>query len=223
MIEQLKKRGYGYGTGFLSPCCSQFIVSIPKNASSYILDWAGNHGWTNAVVGDACDWSAVEEVIVVLRDPLQRWISGVGQYITSYILNVTGAYSLTTGPGPDDQFISSNEFISNYNPVVERFLFDNLERHDDHVWPQIEFFENLLPGAPRKYFFLDSSFEHKFSKHLKFDRVNNLDRNSGDSNPDTEKIQQFVKHRLSMRPELRQRVVNAYTRDYQLIKEVFND
>jgi len=223
VIEQLHKRGYGYGTGFLSPNCAQFIVSIPKNASSYILDWTGRHGWTNAIVGDACNWNAVQEVIVVLRDPLQRWVSGIGQYLTSYVLNVTGAYSLDTGPGPDDQFISADEFITSYNPVVERMLFDNLERHDDHVWPQHEFFKDILKGIPRTYFYLDTDFESKFSRYMKFDSIKNLDRNSGESNPHTNKVQQFIVQRLNIRPELKQRVIDAYAGDYQLIKEVFND
>lgn len=222
MIEQLQKRGYGYGTGFLSPGCAQFVVSIPKNASSYILDWCGHHGWTNAIVGDACDWNRVEEVIVVLRDPLQRWISGIGQYITSYILNVTGVYDWSTGPGPNDQFITGDEFIANYNPVVERMLFDNLDRHDDHVWPQIEFFENVLPSIPRKYFYIDQDFNTKFSKYLNFKHIDGLDSNQGDSNPHTEKVQQFIKSRLNIRPELKQRVIDAYARDYKLIEEVFN-
>jgi hypothetical protein len=222
VIEQLKKKGYGYGSGVLSPDASQFIVNIPKNASSYILDWAGRHHWHATEILSHPDNSVVQEIVVVLRDPLQRWISGMGQYLTSYVLNVTGAYSWNTGPGPDDQFMSGEEFIVNYNPVVERLLFDNLERHDDHVWPQIEFFENLLPGVPRKYFFMDQEFNTKFGDYLRFKHIDGLDSNSGSTNPHTEKVQQFIKSRLNNRPELKQRVIDAYTRDYKLIKEISN-
>lgn len=222
MIEQLKNKGYGYGSGVLSPDASQFIVNIPKNASSYILDWAGHHQWHATEILSHPDNSVVQEIVVVLRDPLQRWISGMGQYLTSYVLNVTGAYSWDTGPGPDDQFMSSDEFVANYNPVVERLLFDNLERHDDHVWPQIEFFENLLPGVPRKYFYIDQTFNSKFGEYLNFQHIDGLDSNSGSTNPHTEKVQQFIKSRLNIRPELRQRVIDAYARDYKLIEEIFN-
>jgi hypothetical protein len=222
MIEQLKKKGYGYGSGVLSPDARQFIVNIPKNASSYILDWATRHQWHASEITSHPSNSVVQEVVVVLRDPLQRWISGIGQYLTSYVLNVTGVYSWETGPGPDDQFMSADEFIANYNPVVERLLFDNLERHDDHVWPQIEFFENLLPSVPRKYFLIDQDFDAKFGQYLGFEHIDNLDSNSGSTNPHTEKVQQFIKGRLNTRPELRQRVIDAYARDYKLIEEVFN-
>ena len=222
MIEQLKKKGYGYGSGVLRSDARQFVVNIPKNASSFILDWASKHGWTAAEILQHPNKHKVEEIIVVLRDPLQRWISGMGQYLTSYVLNVTGAYSWETGPGPHDQYINGNEFVANYNPVVERLLFDNLERHDDHVWPQIEFFENLLPGVPRRYFYIDQDFNNRFAEYLNFEHIEGLDSNSSHTNTNTLKVQQFIQHRLNIRPELKQKVVDAYTRDYKLIKEVFN-
>ena len=222
MIEQLKKKGYGYGSGVLQSDARRFVVNIPKNASSFILDWASKHGWTAAEILQHPNKHKIEEIIVVLRDPLQRWISGMGQYLTSYVLNVTGAYSLDTGPGPNDQYMNGDEFVANYNPVVERLLFDNLERHDDHVWPQIEFFENLLPGVPRRYFYIDQDFNKRFAEYLNFNYIPGLDSNSGDTNPDTLKVQQFIRHRLNIRPELKQRVVDAYAQDYKLIKEVFN-
>jgi hypothetical protein len=219
MIEQLASRGYGYGSGILSPDHDRFLVNIPKNASSYMLDWANRHGWTSAVVVQSND---IKEIIVCVRDPVQRWISGVGQYLTSYVLNVTGAYSWKTGPGPDDQQISGDDFIANYNQVVERLLFDNLSRLDDHVWPQVEFFENLLPTVPRKFFYIDQDFDQRIGKYLGFNPISDLDRNRADSNPDTHKIQTFIRHRLNIRPELEQRVRKAYARDYELIKQVFN-
>ena len=219
MIEQLASRGYGYGSGILSPDHNQFLVNRPKNASSYMLDWANRHGWTSAVVVQN---NSIKEMIVCVRNPVQRWISGVGQYLTSYVLNVTGAYSWETGPGPDDQQISADDFVANYNQVVERLLFDNLSRLDDHVWPQIEFFENLLPTVPRKFFYIDQDFDQCIGEYLGFSPADNLDRNRADTNPNTHKIQTFIRHRLNIRPELEQRVRKAYARDYELIKKVFN-
>jgi len=219
VIAQLAARGYGYGSGILSPDHDHFLLNIPKNASSYVLDWANRHGWTSSVVDQH---NTIKEMIVCIRDPVQRWVSGVGQYLTSYVLNVTGAYSWETGPGPDDQQMSADEFVDNYNSVAERLLFDNLSRLDDHVWPQIEFFENLMPSVPRKFFYIDQDFDQRIGKYLGFSPISNLDRNRADTNPDTYKIQTFIRHRLNTRPELEQRVRKAYARDYELIKQVFN-
>ena len=218
MIEQLASRGYGYGSGILSPNHDRFLVNIPKNASSYMLDWANRHGWTSAVIAQD---NNIKEMIVCVRDPVERWVSGIGQYLTSYVLNVTGAYSWETGPGPDDQQISGDDFIADFNQVVERLLFDNLSRLDDHVWPQIEFFENLIPDVPRKFFYIDQNFDQRIGEYLGFNPISDLDRNSANANTNTHKIQTFIQHRLNIRPELEQRVRKAYARDYALIKEIF--
>ena len=225
MIEQLKNRGFGYGTGSLSPDCSQFIVNIPKNASSYMLDWAGRNGWSMSQVGDTCDWHKVKEVIVVLRDPLERWISGIAQYLHSYILFVQGPNGPIFPDEPMTKFDSgfdANQFVSDYNQVVERLIFDQINRFDDHVWPQHEFFNNLLPDVSRKYFWLGKDFDHNISCYLNFSRLNNLDKNVSKDNKNMHILQQFFKQRFIVRPELAERVKKCYAADYQLIKQVFN-
>ena len=76
MIEQLANRGFGYGTGLLSPDCSKFIVSMPKNASSFVK---------GVLIGARGHWHHSEtlvngqENLVVLRDPIDRWCSGIVQ------------------------------------------------------------------------------------------------------------------------------------------------
>ena len=220
--NRLADRGYGYGSGILSPTHDRFVVNIPKNASSYLLDWGNHHGWTAAEINNIDYSHTLQEVIVVLRDPMQRWISGIAQYLTGYVLNVTGAYSRDTGPGPNDQQISADTFIEEYNQVVERLLFDNLNRFDDHVWPQCNFFQDLMPHVPRKFFYIDQNFDSNIGAYLGFLPRSGLDRNNGDSNPDTGKIQHFIRTRLNTRPELQERVHRAYAQDYKIIKQVFN-
>jgi hypothetical protein len=216
MIEQLllARRGYTYGSGLLSPDHTQFIVNIPKNASSFLLDWTKRFGW----IAGQLQSQKFNQLIVVFRDPVERWISGVGQYLTSYVLNVTGAYSWETGPGPSDQQISADQFISNYNTVVERLLFDQLSTLDDHVWMQTDFFINLEPNVPRIYFYLDKNFENKIGNFLKISPINGLDRNNGSDNSETKKIIDFIKLRLNTRPELVNRVLSAYAQDHEFIK-----
>ena len=225
MIDQLKNRGFGYGTGSLSPDCSQFIVNIPKNASSYMLDWAGRNKWSMAQVGDNCDWHKVTEMIVILRDPLERWISGIAQYLHSYILFVQGFNGPIFPTDPVTEFdkgFDANQFVNDYNQVVERLIFDQINRFDDHVWPQHEFFYNLLPDVPRKYFWLDKEFDQNISSYLNFTRLNNLDKNVSKDNTNMYILQQFFKQRFVTRPELAERVKKSYARDYQLIEQVFN-
>jgi hypothetical protein len=118
--------------------------------------------------------------------------------------------------------MTANEFIANYNQVVERLIFDQINRFDDHVWPQVEFFSNILPDVPRKYFWLDNNFNENISAYLQFARLNNLDKNSGIDNVNMITLQKFFKQRLSIRPEIQARVQKAYAQDYALIKKIFN-
>jgi hypothetical protein len=220
--KRLADRGYGYGSGILSPTHDRFVVNIPKNASSYLLDWGYHHGWTAAEINNIDYPHTLQEVIVVLRDPMQRWISGIAQYLTGYVLNVSGAYDWSTGPGPNDQQISADTFIEEYNQIVERLLFDNLNRFDDHVWPQCDFFQDLLVHIPKKFFYIDQNFDSNVSDYLGFLPIAGLDCNHGDANPDIRKIQQFIRGRLNTRLELQERVHRAYAQDYKIIKQVFN-
>jgi len=225
MIEYLASRGFGYGSGLLSPTCDQFLLNIPKNASSYLLDWGTRQGWTNAIVGDTCDWHRCKEIIVVLRDPLERWISGIAQYINTYILSVVGPNT----PRRDRTLLLSEnrpmtaaEFIELYNQATERLIFDQINRFDDHVWPQLDFFKDLLPAAEKKYFYVDKNLTKNISQHLSWPIYHDLDGNQGESSDSIKLLQQFFKKRLIDRPDLTQQVKNAYAEDYYLIQSVLS-
>jgi hypothetical protein len=218
MIPQLVDRGFGYGSGTLSPELSQFIVNIPKNASSYMLDWARRHQWMTTVADDHSD--TITEMIVILRDPLDRWVSGIVQYLNTYILSVQGP----NGPVfPDEPYSPHNwpmdavQWIDGYNQTTERLIFDVVNRFDDHVWPQHEFVENLLPAVKRKYFLLDHNFDAAIADYLGFAPYSDLDSNSASNNANMRLLQKFFVDRLQQRPDLAQRVIKAYAKDYELI------
>jgi len=218
MIPQLVDRGFGYGSGTLSPDLSQFIVNIPKNASSYMLDWARRHQWMTTVADDHSD--TITEMIVILRDPLDRWVSGIVQYLNTYILSVQGP----NGPVfPDEPYSPHNwpmdavQWIDAYNQTTERLIFDVVNRFDDHVWPQHEFVENLLPAVKRKYFLLDHNFDAAIADYLGFAPYPDLDSNSAGNNANMRLLQKFFVDRLQQRPDLAQRVIKAYAKDYELI------
>jgi hypothetical protein len=219
MIEQLlARRGYGYGSGLISADQQQFIVNIPKNASSFLLDWTKRNGWSTAMIKD----QVLPELIVVLRDPVERWISGISQYINTYILSVYGPNGPIFPGEPITEFdyvMVAEDFINNYNQNTERLLFDVIFQFDDHVWPQCDFFKNLKTQQTT-YFYIDYAFTEKISSYLNIDFVENLDYNSSKNNLNMNVLQEFFTQRLLQRPELRQRIVKAYIEDYKLIETV---
>ena len=218
-MQPLATKGFTYGSGLISPDHTRFIVNIPKNASSYLLNWSQQNQWS---VGSVADFSqTIKEMVVVLRDPEERWVSGFAQYVSGNILHAKRFYSTSTGPGKDFQYMSAQEFIKNYNALTERLVFDNLELFDDHVWPQQVFFKNLLPNVPRKYFYINDKFNQCVQEYLNFLIPSaDLDRNDSNNDLDKKLIKQFINTRLNQVTELRTTIHEAYADDYQLIKQI---
>lgn len=220
MIQQLlAMRGHGYGSGMISPSGQQFIINIPKNASSFLLDWTVKYRWHTALA----EHQSFDEMIVVLRNPVERWVSGIAQYINTYILSVYGPNGPIFPGEPITEFdfvMSADDFIANYNQNTERLLFDVIFQFDDHVWPQVDFFQNIKPDVKRTYFYIDDQFTNRVSSYLNIDFVENLDYNSSKHNSNMNRLQDFFTNRLELRPELKSRLIKAYSRDYDLINSV---
>jgi hypothetical protein len=218
-MQPLADKGFTYGSGLISPDHTKFIVNIPKNASSYLQGWSQQNGWS---VVSAMDFSqTIKELIVVLRDPKERWVSGFAQYVSGNVLHAKRFYSIDTGPGKDFQYLSAHEFIENYNSLTERLVFDNLELFDDHVWPQQCFFKDLLPTVPRKYFYINDKFDQCIQEYLNFSSPGlDLDRNNSNNDLDKKQIKQFINNRLNQVTELRMTINKAYAEDYQLIEQI---
>ena len=214
-------RPFHPGCGMISPDKTKFLLNIPKNASSFLSNWARNNGW-EFVDFFQCDRDKkkVKNVTVILRDPLSRWISGISQYICTYILCPQGP----NGPVfPGDTVSKHNramrvtQFIEEYNVWTERLLFDGISVFDDHVWFQTTFCSGA-PAVPTNYFLLDTNLVDNVAMHLNFELPKNVDENSAKHNRDLKLLQEFFQNRLVERPDLESRIKRHYVFDYDLIK-----
>lgn len=218
MIAALARREFGYGSGMISPDQLMFIVDIPKNASSFLGDWTSRYGWRAAVAHNY--EHRIAEMIVILRDPLDRWISGIAQYINGWILHAKSFYDTRIGPNADQQYFDAASFIAQYNSVTERLIFDNLDRHDDHVWPQCEIIDGLLPTKQKLFFYIDHTWEERLAAYLGIPRAEDVGRNAGSDNADQKLLQEFFRALIAEKPNLRNLIVNRYRSDYDLIQTV---
>lgn len=205
MLDHLIARGYEPGGGMLCPTSGVFYLNIPKNASTYLTNILYNNGWNY----HSADCSQVNQCIVVLRDPIDRWVSGFATYASSWLLSA--------GYGSD-------HFVEDYTPLVERLIFDNLV-FDDHTTPQAEFVSQL-PAIDVTYFKLNKNIIQQIGKHLNISlTVTDVDTNASGSNYDQKQITTFIQHQIDNDPVLKSRIIERYKNDFNLISSVqfYND
>ena len=199
MID-LVSRGYIPGGGLRSPAGDMFYLNIPKNASSHTTNLLEMAGWAHSTT------NIFDITIILLRDPVDRWISGFATYASSYLLGY--------GYGSD-------HFVEDYNELTERIIFDNI-RFDDHTETQSRFVDQVR--GEKVYF--------KITKNKK-ELVNNLSEfvgvdlnnytvfdNDAELNYDTAHLTKFFRERVSANSELESKIKQCYNQDYQLIETV---
>jgi hypothetical protein len=224
MTYTLTRNYSGYGGGLLSPDCRRFYVNISKNASSYMVDTLSRQGWTAAVYGkNDCSWDQIEKMLIILREPVDRWCSGVAQYLMTRILNSVGYQSHFDDESvyrTEDMPLSAPAFLAAYNNIIERFIFDNLDLLDDHVWQQHEFFRNILPDVDKHYIVIDDNLDQKLQA-WGLQTFSDADRNSSSQSLDQSVLKEFFQKKLNSRPDLMKMVRNTYARDYEIISQIW--
>jgi hypothetical protein len=202
-MKEAVRHGYLAGGGLRSPDKKNFYLSIPKNASTYLSNTLLINGWHYHVLGDDSD--KITHAMVVLKDPIDRWVSGVGTYISSWIL----------GPG-----YGSDHFVENYNNLSERLLFETLIL-DDHTTPQIDYIEQLeqlLPGIPITYFKLDQFIIDNMGACITQPlTVTAVESNISEDHYDQQVIVKFIKSRIRADFTLKAKVVARFQQDYDFI------
>jgi hypothetical protein len=199
MLEHLCRRGYQPGGGLISPS-GVFYLNIPKNASTYITNTLLANGWQHSTVNN----SDIKKCVVVLRDPIERWISGFATYVSSWIL----------GPG-----YGSDHFLEDYNALVERFVFDTVV-FDDHTTPQ-SVFVSQLPVTDIIYFKLNKNIINQIGQDLNIDlETKPVDDNQSENNYDQRQIYAHMRKCIEQDPVLKARLFEQYKNDFDLINSV---
>lgn len=199
--NSLIKRGHSPGGGMISPDKKYFYLNIPKNASTFTTNLLKANGWDywNLSNGE------FRHVIVVLRNPIERWISGFATYACSWLLG--------TGYGSD-------HFVEDYNSLTERLIFDNVV-FDDHTAPQ-SLFTRAIPEKYNKIFLMPNNgnlvelLNHTLD--CKLTVPDDIDDNSAESNYDTEQISKFIRGRITS--SLRAKICNAYREDFRMLDNI---
>jgi len=202
-MRNLISRGHNVGGGLVSPDGNYFFLSIPKNASVFISSVLRQNNWNYS---DLSVYSG-PNVFCVIRDPVERWISGMATYISANLLG---------------ENYGSEMFIDDYNELVERLIFDNIV-FDDHTTPQIEFV-NFVPAgkhieflAANKNNLLDNISKYT-NCQLKYD-LTLTNENASKNNFDTNNLVNFFQKKLIEKKYV-EKLKTTYRLDYLLLQAI---
>lgn len=198
-------KGHVFGTCMSKPDLDLMYVNIPKNASSWTKpNLLGLH-WE--FYNYHQDHLHHKHAMVVLRDPVERWLSGICEYFTLY-----------------HRDIDTTEFNSAfYDLLMEQITFD------DHTEKQAYFINGLNPNRIT-FFWCDADYRLYFSQFLRNQgipeaaRYANYDfQHTTEDRPDGDtrrlKFKNIFKHLLD-NPVYLERIKQHYTPDYELINKV---
>jgi len=93
-------RGHTFNEGMISDDGNYFYLNISKNNSSFVKKVLTSLGWQFASLSDYKNHDSSPQVLVILRDPMERWISGIVEYLFLYHIDVidhSGFYSPEMG------------------------------------------------------------------------------------------------------------------------------
>ena len=139
-INYHQARGHIFGECMSHNDSEYMYVYIPKNATSWTKPNLLDFGWE--FYNYHTD-NLNKTALVVLRDPVERWLSGIAEYLYLY----------------------HRDFItSDLNKAVRELVFDKIA-FDDHTERQLYFIEGLDP-AKCIFFKFGSEYRSQFSEFL---------------------------------------------------------
>jgi hypothetical protein len=188
-------KGHIYGQCYLEPNAKLVYVNIPKNASSWTKQHIPNWQCVNYFKQSTTDW----KYIVVLRDPIERWISGIVQYFFEYNID------------PD---FNNTAFC---NLIFDRIAFD------DHTERQILFIQDI-PIEKTTFIKCDKSYSTNFIDLMRSNGIDIKNEiiqvNTITQNAKKIELKELILARLKLNTSYEESLRKYYERDYELFNWV---
>lgn len=193
-IEYYKNRGHVFGECMSKPDRDLMYINIPKNASSWTKPNLRDWGWE--FYNYHTD-NLNKHALVVLRDPVERWLSGIAEYMTLYHVNA--------------------DPTAWFDLIFDRIAFD------DHTESQVLFLQNInLDNCT--FFLCNENFKSNFSDFLnKNNMPNSYDRYENQhvsaNSPERSRFKNIFAQALQ-NSKYKQQVEWYFEKDYKLINSV---
>lgn len=199
LLNQWEHKNHRYGQCLWHPLSEVMYVNIPKNASSWTFKVLQDAGWDVYNYHD--DRMYLKRSLVVLRDPIKRWVSGISEYFAVYHPN-----------------IQTEDFTKVFLDVIfDRVCFD------DHTERQCYFIEGLkfdkcdfIEFGP-KYTnnFLQWCSENKIIIKSVPDKIH-----SSDSDITRQQLTKFFYSIVDSNNEYKNSIQQFYKLDYELMNSI---
>lgn len=199
-------KGHVFGEGMVSPDRQYFYLNIPKNSSSFIKANLESVGWEYSNINRYPDL----KIIVALRDPIKRWISGIVEYLYMYhkdtIDNVVEPFNYEYFPLLGEKL--------GMNLLFERITFD------DHTERQAVFLKNIKLSQCQ-WLYIDKDFSKTFSNFLNtIGYTNNFNDPVNQSDELKKKLQNFFSYVIDNDAFKKYNIEQWFWCDHKLIKQV---
>ena len=198
-ITEWQHKGHVYGECMSKEGVNLMYVYIPKNASSWTKPNLRDWGWeffnyhTDLLYKDA---------LVVLRDPVDRWLSGIAEYFALYHPH------MSTG---------------HFTQSVIDLVFDRVT-FDDHTEKQIKFLQGLNTDHCT-FMMCDKNYRKNFSDFIKthcgdnkYDRYDY--QHVSENSPTRKQFKMLFNEAINDQPKYLQRIQDYFEEDYRLIEQV---
>lgn len=194
-LDYYKNKGHVFGECMSKPDTDLMYINIPKNASSWtkpnLKDWSWE--FYNYHTDNLYD----KHALVVLRDPMERWLSGIAEYMTLYHVDA--------------------DPTAWFDLIFERIAFD------DHTESQLLFLQGINLNNCT-FFLCDKNFKSNFSDFLnKHDMPNSYDRYEDQhvtaNSPERARFKNIFAEALK-NSKYNQKVEWYFEKDYKLLRSV---
>ncbi len=199
-LEYYKNKGHVFGECMSHPEHDLMYINIPKNASSWTKNNLLEFNWEH--YNYHTDNLYHKHALIVLRDPVERWLSGIAEYMYLYHQNLDSAH-----------------FSSCFFDII----FDRVS-FDDHTEQQVLFLEKL--NLDNCTFFLCGSnyrtlFGQFLNNHGMPNRYHNYDyQHVTEDSPERKKFKRIFKQTIENNSKYLYNIKTFFSKDYKLINSV---